>query len=101
MVQAGYSQYNSDWESLLVMFNLTPCSIVDIGANDGTGLYNMHFIDASFPTFPVKRDKTYLMLNFFCLPGDTSLNLGYASNGGTVIAIEMGPPLAMLRHNVK
>jgi len=67
VVHIGYNEYNQDWAILLTAYNLTPCNIVDIGANDG----------------------------------DTSLNLAQASNEGTVVAFEMGPPLAMLKHNVK
>ena len=33
--------------------------------------------------------------------GDSTLNLAVASEGGTVVAFEMGPPIQMLRLNVR
>merc|ERR1712130_95978 len=33
--------------------------------------------------------------------GDTSFNLAAASGGGTVVAFEMGPPIDLLRQNVR
>ena len=36
-----------------------------------------------------------------CYLGDTALNLAEASDGGTVVAFEMGPPVHMLKINKK
>ena len=39
---------------------------------------------------------------FICVgTGDSTLNLAVASEGGTVVAFEMGPPIDMLRYNVR
>ena len=41
------------------------------------------------------------MVDIGAYDGDTALNLAEASDGGTVIAFEMGPPVYMLKINKK
>ena len=43
----------------------------------------------------------FLELRIQMIQGDTALNLAEASDGGTVVAFEMGPPVNLLNINKK
>ena len=78
--------YNEHWAKILKMLRLPPgCNAVDIGANDGKGGDIVILVPE--PMFPVL--------------GDTAFNLAEATQGGRVVAFEMGPPIQFLHFNKK